>query len=60
MNNTDGFERSKQNPGAVINTDNGALKAYKLKKNKDREVEILRSEVSEMKTMLAAILAKLG
>lgn len=60
MKHTDGFERSKANPGAVINTDNSALKAYKLKKNKDREVEILRSEVSEMKTMLAAILAKLG
>jgi len=55
----DGFIRSEINPGAVINTDNSALKAYKLKKDKESQIDGLRREVSEIKTVLAAILNKL-
>lgn len=61
MNKTvDGFIRDNNNPGAALNTDNDALKAYKLKKQKDKEIEILKSDVSEIKHMLSAILQKLG
>lgn len=60
MKSNDGFKRVPENPGAVINTDNAALKAYKAKKNKDREIDLLKEEVKDMKAMLAAILGKLS
>jgi len=60
MKSTDGFKRAADNPGAVINTDNAALQAYKAKKNKEREFDTLKEEVKDMKVMLAAILNKLG
>jgi hypothetical protein len=60
MKATDGFKRSIDNPGAVINTDNAALQAYKLKKNKEKEIDVLKQDVNDIKVMLAAILNKLG
>jgi len=55
----DGFIRDMNNPGAVINTDNSALQAYKLKKQKDKEVDTLKEEVKDIKQMLTLILEKL-
>ena len=55
----DGFIRDRNNPGAVINTDNSALQAYKLKKQKDKEVDLLKEEVKDIKQMLTLILDKL-
>lgn len=55
----DGFIRDMNNPGAVINTDNSALQAYKLKKQKDKEVDLLKEEVKDIKNMLTLILEKL-
>ena len=59
MKPVDGFLRSDSNPGAVINTDNASLKAYKLQKNKHREIDQLKEEVSEIKGMLQLILERL-
>jgi hypothetical protein len=54
---TDGFIRQHQ--GAVINTDNEALRAYKARKAKNNEVEQLKGEVAQLKGLLHAILEKL-
>lgn len=56
----DGFVRDPNNPGAVINTDNAALKAYKLTKQKNKEVEQLKQDVNNIKNMLSLILTKLN
>lgn len=68
MKGNDGYIRDRENKGAVLNTDNAALKAYKLQKNKFREVnriksdfneiENLKSEVKEIKQMLSLIIEK--
>lgn len=55
----DGFMRDINNSGAVINTDDGALQAYKLKKQKYKEIDNLREEVKDIKNMLSLILDKL-
>lgn len=52
----DGFVRDPRNPGAAINTDNAALQAYKLQKNKNREVEQLKGEVAEIRSKLDLII----
>jgi len=54
------FIRSKTNPGAVLNKDDKGLEAYKKKKTKDKEVQILKKEVSEIKYMLSKILEKMS
>lgn len=66
MKQSDGFIRDKHNPGAVINTDNAALKSYKLQKAKQKkldnqlnEIENVKNEVKEMKQMLNLILERL-
>lgn len=56
----DGFERSKLNPGAVLNSDRQALEAYKKKKNKNKEIDNLKQEVSDIKEMLYKILDKIS
>lgn len=56
MKPVDGFIRDSS--GAVINTDNDALKAYKMKKNRDKEIDNLKTELSEIRMMLAQLLAK--
>jgi len=70
MKITDGYIRDPHNKGAVLNTDNTALKAYKLQKNKFREVNRLKSnlteidniknEVKEIKQMLSLLLEKIN
>jgi len=60
MKNIDGFVRDQGNNGAVINTDMGALAAYKLQKNKNKEIEVLKEEVKELKSVLYQILEKVS
>ena len=65
----DGFVRDPDNPGAVINTDNRGLKAYKLQKQKNRQIselhdkvaqiDNLQQEVAEMKDILKKIAEKI-
>lgn len=58
MKPIDGFVRDESNNGAVINTDNGALKAYKLQKNKEKDIENLKAEISEIKKLIHQLLVK--
>lgn len=55
----DTFIRNDDNHGSVVNTDNNALKAYKLKKQKNKEIDNLKEEVKEIKDMLGLILEKI-
>lgn len=66
MKARDGFVRDPENEGAVLNTDNSALQAYKLQKAKNKrldtqlnEIEMVKSEVKEIKQMLNLILERL-
>lgn len=60
---TDGFIRSENNPGAIVNTDNRALQAYKMQKEierrKNNEINTLRDEVTELKGIVSQLLEKL-
>jgi hypothetical protein len=53
------FVRDNNNIGCVLNTDNNALKAYKLKKQKNKEIDNLKEEVKDIKNMLTLILEKM-
>jgi len=55
----DSFVRDNNNTGCVLNTDNNALKAYKLKKQKNKEIDNLKEEVKDIKNMLTLILEKM-
>lgn len=55
----DSFVRDNNNTGCVLNTDNNALKAYKLKKQKNKEIDNLKEEVKDIKNMLTLILEKI-
>lgn len=58
----EGFIRSNENPKAIINVDGDALKAYKLKrqteKQKNNEINKLRDEVSELKDLVHKLLSE--
>lgn len=54
------LERMESNPGAVLNTDNSGLQAYKRRKNKDKEIDNMKKEISDIKTMLSMILEKVS
>ena len=66
----DKYIRDVNNPGAVLNTDNKGLKAYKLRKKNNRQVsdlqmkvdqiDDLRQQVSEIKDMLNKIVEKIA
>ena len=45
---------------AAINVDNGALNSYKLQKNKYKEIDVLKEEVKELKSVLYQILEKVS
>lgn len=60
MKTKDGFMRDPNNIGAVLNTNNEALKAYKLRKQKNNEVNELKTEVKELKSLMYQILEKLN
>lgn len=54
------YIRNQNNPGAVINTDVNALKAYKTRKQlteqQRQEFEDIKNDVVEIKQMLAKII----
>lgn len=56
--------RQEDNPGAIINVDKGSLQAYKLRreaeKRKENDINMLREEVTELKSMLSLILEKIS
>lgn len=58
----DGFVRSETNPAAIVNVDNDALKAYKIKRDRDKqktnEINTLREEVAELKQLLYKLLSE--
>jgi hypothetical protein len=45
----------KVSDGILINKDNDALKAYKARKNKDRQIEDVQKEVAEIKNDISDI-----
>ena len=61
---TDGFMRQEDNSGAIVNVDKNALHAYKLKRereqSKENDINMLREEVTELKSMLSLILEKIS
>lgn len=66
MKATDGYIRDKSNKGAVLNTDNAALEAYKKQKNKQKlldnklnEIDDIKKDVTQIKNMLSLILEKI-
>jgi len=56
----EGFARSDDNPGSVINQDMVALKAYKAQKRQFKDLATLRDEVDSIKLILIDIQAKLS
>jgi hypothetical protein len=46
MKPIDGFIKDEI---AALNVDNGALNSYKLQKNKNREIDVLKEEVKELR-----------
>lgn len=65
MQGNDGFVRSKTNPGAVLNTDNSGLEAYrrnrevmrKVYTHEDRLVKV-EETMNDVKTLLEKLLEK--
>lgn len=53
------FIRDENNSGAVLNTDHQGLKAYKMRKQKSKEIDNLKEEVNDIKKMLGLILEKI-
>lgn len=51
----DGYVRQKDNPGAALNTDRAALKAYKARKARENEINTMREEISEVRTEIKQI-----
>ena len=45
----------KVSEGILINKDNDALRAYKARKNKDKQVEQVQSEMNELKKDMSEI-----
>lgn len=58
----EGFVRSNTNPKAIVNVDNNALKAYKLKreinKQKNNEINSLREQVDELKNLVFKLISE--
>jgi len=47
------FIRQENNPGAVLNTDQNALLAYKRQKAKAQSVERLQSDVADLRAQVS-------
>jgi DNA-binding transcriptional regulator YhcF (GntR family) len=67
LKSSDGFVRAKNNNGAVINTDNAALQAYKAKKRSSQDIDVIKqqvaslsSEMHQIKSLLTSIAEKLN
>jgi hypothetical protein len=56
------FRRSVNNPGAILNTDNTALKMYKQAKRKaimdKNEINSLKEEINDLKILVKQLLEK--
>lgn len=56
------FMRMDNNPGAIINTDNEGLQAYKLAKKRaaaqTSELNNLKQQIEELKSMVTQLLEK--
>jgi hypothetical protein len=59
MNTSDGFVRQPDNPGATLNVDTKGLAAYKLRKQRESEINTLKDDVKEVKDLLNKLLEKL-
>lgn len=55
MKTQDGFERSPNNPGAIINTDTLALQAYRAQKRKFSETDNMKEDIQNIKNNMAHI-----
>lgn len=55
----DKFVRAKNNPGAVLNTDDSGLRAYKLRKARSADLNSMRDEVKELRGDVNRILGLL-
>jgi len=49
---TDGFVRQPDNPGAAMNTDHRGLEAYKKRKQRENEINKLKEDIDEIKSLL--------
>ena len=60
---TEKFIRQQTNQGAVLNTDNNSLMMYKKRKSsfneREREINNLKEEVSEIKCLLKELLKEI-
>jgi hypothetical protein len=59
-NTAKNYVRQENNFGAIINTDNEGLKAYKMKKHKENEINTLKNEVHDLKNLVAQLIEKLN
>lgn len=50
------FRRDQNNPGAIVNTDINSLKAYRAKREEKTEINNLKKEVSEIKSLLLQLI----
>lgn len=53
------YIRDRSNPGAILNTDNDALQAYKSRKKREKDVDQLKEEVRELKTLIQILINKI-
>jgi hypothetical protein len=58
MSKEDNFVRQPGNDGSVVNTDKNALEAYKKRKNREKEINSLKEEISEIKLLLQQLITK--
>lgn len=62
--NNESIKRLDSNPGAIVNTDNRGLKAYREARAKlteeKKQFEQIKNDVSELKEIMSQILEKLN
>lgn len=63
MNSNENLKRSTSNPGAVLNSDANGLRTYREARERvrqrNKDFDQMKNEVSELKSMMAQILEKL-
>ena len=64
MNSNENLKRLGSNPGAVVSTDHPGLKAYREARERvkqmHQEFDQLKTDVTELKSMMSQILEKLS
>ena len=58
MKTDDGYIRQNNNKGSVLNTDNKAAELYKAKRSKYNEINTIKEEMQEIKSLLKQLLEK--